>query len=425
MRCEGPVNAPCNRCESSGLPCIFEKPAREPAPSTVVVAAPASEESMARLRALEGKMEGLSSTLGELVAVLRESKQLPDPHGRALPPSGRWDAAGSVSSPVSRLAPSYSSPGTVLHPLAFPAPRSYNGESAAAWTGPVVSAPRAVTNPSFSPTSRHRQAVDSSRGYGAAPSRPWEEPSSSRDEGESWTASAPNPSRMPPPPSARPLRAGGRRDRAGGRDEDYNDEDRASYLPAESFGAPIAALRGLADAAEHHAATEEAAFAISNKASSTSSRADDVLMDERRPLGQLGKRRRVEEAEERLVDVVTSGAVEEEEARRLWRTFGRGCGRFMSVFSEWSQTMVLCICADTHPQTTRTRSSSTKRPTCLASTGASRRSSSTRSCTSAHVSTRLVDRRAPRSGPASQPRSATPAPRCSAGPSPTRTCRQC
>ncbi|PWO00632.1 hypothetical protein FA09DRAFT_358681 [Tilletiopsis washingtonensis] len=333
MRCEGPVNAPCNRCESSGLPCIFEKPAREPAPSTVVVAAPASEESMARLRALEGKMEGLSSTLGELVAVLRESKQLPDPHGRALPPSGRWDAAGSVSSPVSRLAPSYSSPGTVLHPLAFPAPRSYNGESAAAWTGPVVSAPRAVTNPSFSPTSRHRQAVDSSRGYGAAPSRPWEEPSSSRDEGESWTASAPNPSRMPPPPSARPLRAGGRRDRAGGRDEDYNDEDRASYLPAESFGAPIAALRGLADAAEHHAATEEAAFAISNKASSTSSRADDVLMDERRPLGQLGKRRRVEEAEERLVDVVTSGAVEEEEARRLWRTFGRGCGRFMSVFN--------------------------------------------------------------------------------------------
>lgn len=321
MRCEGPVNAPCNRCSAADIACVFEKPAREPAASMMGGTA-GEAEGLERLRALESKMEGMQSTLTELVYALRESHTQPP----------RWGDGGA--------APGRQHSGPTLPALSFPPRRDSLGRETDHWrsAGAAWSPPLTIASSSRVGHARSEAAMDrvgharSEAAMGHARSeaavdgharseaamdtrlaRPWEPasaPSSHvgplQSPSEPWAADV---SRMPPP-LLRPLLTPHKRARSAM--DEYEVAERVAELPTHSLHTPIAALRGLADAA----------VAVSNASS------------EGRDPGSASTDCSVSDEGASDQNVVQRGLVAADEALRLWRLFGRGCGRFFNIFEE-------------------------------------------------------------------------------------------
>jgi hypothetical protein len=109
-------------------------------------------------------------------------------------------------------------------------------------------------------------------------------------------------------------------------------------LPDEGLGAPIEALRGLAEAAVRRGAVKPSGSRADERTSASNVRRWISGGDESPMRGHSNVASRFnspgpdeEESCAACDDLVSKGALDEREARRLWATFSRGCPRFVAA----------------------------------------------------------------------------------------------
>lgn len=336
MRCEGPVNGPCNRCRASQQECIFEKPSKDPHLYNI------GEAGVARLDAIENQIKGMQSVLTQLAfhlqsstsqqVILSSQNGQPDSQEPLFSPfslpRGVWNTARAMN---------LSSNG-----------RRYVDEPGTEHDQDIRSQGRRARN-DISIDSLTSQTASNAHRFGPQHQQS-PLPLKVRPSG-------------PPAPPVPPLSAkrscdGNTLDNG----EDSTDRE-ADFTNAELY-APIEALRGLADAATAHASDgdkQDEAMLLASRSmdgrntqnshplrqSSPSKRSKRLRSGEeaaqlgrcrskrssftdggRQPQSRLGARRSFLAS-----DIVASGYVGMDEARHLWKTFMQGCPKFIGVFS--------------------------------------------------------------------------------------------
>ena len=237
MRCQNADTPPCLRCKTAGIPCTFEKPARE---SNAM-----NEAGLERIKSLESQVSTMNSNLNELVGLFRTNK-----------PSMLQDQRPLLSSNFNPLPPQQS--GNPWTNDQLNSKRLFYGNSHTNTPDPVnVNHIRSNPIPNFTNDSSITAPSPITPGF--APSSNFQIPPIQQNQ-------------MNPPLTSPRNNNNNRRSYFNSTVTSAASTDDEGELPSSAFVAPIEVLRGLADAAAERAAAE----AKEAKESKKSKSKDDV-----------------------------------------------------------------------------------------------------------------------------------------------------
>lgn len=317
IRCEGPGDGPCNRCQATSQNCVFEKPEK----SNSTVNANLGSAGLDSLQTLGNQISGMQTLLFQLVSSLQNHS------------NGFHSVENS-----SHLPP---------HPLQTQSPE---------WREPI---PHTFSNASpFGPDphANAMQNLQDGRVSEEAMKSRIESIGSQRGKFQSFGShqeelhsdvSLLAPPKPPPPPFS-----------VGRSYEDHSGEggeestDKEPDFTNDELGAPITALRGLADAAvsrrpadtamtnkvEYNGYANEKEGPRKEKGSVEDHQKDMPLADKSHACARDDKKP-VNAGLPLSIDLVSAGVINIADARRSWRIFSKGCPKFVGVFSLGDRTL--------------------------------------------------------------------------------------